>query len=48
MPVIIITGFDQPGMREKCLKAGASGYLIKPLEGSELSKGLQLALSDRI
>ena len=44
-PVIVITGFDQPGMRERCLTAGAAAYLIKPLEGSDLSRELKLALS---
>ena len=46
VPVIIITGLDQPGMREKCIKAGASAYLLKPLEGSDLSREIQLVLSD--
>jgi FixJ family two-component response regulator len=45
IPVIIITAFDQPGMRERCLTAGAAAYLIKPLEGSDLSRELKLALS---
>ncbi|MGI6853312.1 response regulator [Mesorhizobium sp. 1B3] len=32
VPAIAMTGFDQHGMREKCLKAGAAAYLVKPLE----------------
>lgn len=31
VPVILITGGDEPTMRERCLKAGASAYLIKPV-----------------
>jgi len=30
VPVVIITGGDQPRMRERCMAAGASGYLLKP------------------
>ncbi len=32
LPTIIITGGDVPKMRERCLNAGASAYLIKPVE----------------
>jgi FixJ family two-component response regulator len=32
VPVIIITGGDQPRMRQKCMLAGAAGYLVKPLD----------------
>ena len=32
LPAIIITGGDEPKMRDRCLGAGASDYLIKPLE----------------
>ena len=35
VPVIIVTGFDQPGLREKCLEAGASHYLVKPPGGRD-------------
>jgi FixJ family two-component response regulator len=31
VPVILITGGDEPRMRERCLKAGASAYLLKPV-----------------
>jgi FixJ family two-component response regulator len=31
VPVILITGGDEPKMRERCLKAGASIYLVKPV-----------------
>ena len=31
LPVIIITGKDEPGVRESLLATGASAYLLKPL-----------------
>jgi FixJ family two-component response regulator len=45
VPVIIVTGFDQPGLRQECLSAGASDYLIKPLEASAVSAAIQLAIA---
>src|SRR5215468_9168640 len=41
VPAIIITGLDEPRLQEKCLKAGASGYLVKPIERANLSAALQ-------
>jgi len=32
VPTIIITANSQPNMRELCMKAGAAGYLQKPLD----------------
>lgn len=32
IPIIIITGGDQPSMRQRCMAAGAAGYLVKPAE----------------
>jgi FixJ family two-component response regulator len=45
VPVIIVTGFDQPGLRQECLDAGASDYLVKPLEASAISAAIQLAIA---
>jgi FixJ family two-component response regulator len=45
VPVIIVTGFDQPGLRQKCLEAGASDYLVKPLEAATVSTAIQVALA---
>jgi FixJ family two-component response regulator len=36
LPTVIITGHDEPGVRERALAAGAIDYLPKPLEGHEL------------
>jgi FixJ family two-component response regulator len=45
VPIIIVTGFDQPGLRQKCLDAGASDYLVKPLEASAVSTAIQAAVA---
>jgi len=37
MPVIIMTGFNQAGMRERCLEAGAVAYVTKPVAAVTLS-----------
>jgi CheY-like chemotaxis protein len=45
VPVIMITGFDQPGLRQECLDAGASDYLVKPLEASAVSAAIREAIA---
>lgn len=45
VPVIIITGLDQPGMREKCLEAGASAYLTKPAGREEIAAAIATAIA---
>src|SRR5436189_5976977 len=32
IPVVAITGFDTPAMREAALKAGYDGYIAKPID----------------
>jgi FixJ family two-component response regulator len=41
VPVIIMTGFDQAGMQERCLGAGAAAYLTKPIAAATLSAALR-------
>jgi FixJ family two-component response regulator len=43
-PVIVMTGFDEPGTREKCLGAGAVDYITKPIEAAHLSMAISRAL----
>jgi FixJ family two-component response regulator len=36
VPVIFMTAFDDPSVREEARRLGAAGYLIKPFGGREL------------
>lgn len=45
VPVIIITGGDFPRMRERCLKAGAANYLVKPVERETVSDVIRLLVN---
>ena len=45
VPVIIVTGFDQPGLRQKCLEAGAADYLVKPLQASAVFTAIRAAMA---
>jgi FixJ family two-component response regulator len=44
LPVVVITGHDEPGMQARCLAAGASAYLRKPLEAGTLLAAIEAAI----
>ena len=44
-PVIFITGFPEPIVRERAIGAGAIAFLTKPFEEAALVNSLQTALS---
>ena len=44
IPLIILAGFDQTGMRAKCMDAGAMGYMIKPTEPTEIASTIKAAI----
>lgn len=46
LPVVFITGQDQPLYREKSVKAGAAAYLTKPFAAAELISVVRCHLSD--
>jgi FixJ family two-component response regulator len=44
LPIVVITGHDEPGMQARCLAAGASAYLRKPLEAGMLLSAIEGAI----
>jgi FixJ family two-component response regulator len=45
LPVVVITAHDEPGSRERCLGAGASAWLRKPLDAIELIVTIDSAIA---
>lgn len=45
LPVIVITGHDQPGMQARCIAAGIATYLRKPLEDETLLAAIDAAIA---
>ena len=36
VPIIVVTAYDHPGTRERCVKAGCKEYLVKPVDVDHL------------
>ncbi|MBT2794793.1 response regulator transcription factor [Paraburkholderia strydomiana] len=47
VPIIFLTGNDDPAVRAKALAQGAAGFLTKPLDGAVLIRTLQTTLGLR-
>ena len=45
LPVVVITGHDEPGMQAQCMAAGASTYLRKPLDDKVLLEAISKAIA---
>ena len=45
IPTIVITAFNESGLRERCLAAGAAAYLVKPLDGTLLLDSINSAVA---
>jgi FixJ family two-component response regulator len=43
IPTIIITAFNEIGLREKCMAAGASSFLVKPIDSEILIDAINCA-----
>jgi CheY-like chemotaxis protein len=47
-PIIALTALAMPGDEARCLEAGASGYLSKPLRLQQLNQTLQQAIAAQL
>jgi FixJ family two-component response regulator len=47
VPIIVITGHDQPGSAERLKRLGASAYLTKPVDEEPLLRAIEAALGQR-
>lgn len=47
LAVIVISGADEEGVRESCMRAGAAGFLNKPLSRASLSAAIDGLRDDR-
>ena len=45
MPVVVITGHDEPGTAERALSLGASAYLTKPVDELALLSAIKSAIA---
>ena len=43
-PLILITAYHTPGLREEAERCGAAAYLIKPFRGTELLETVKAAI----
>ena len=48
IPVIMLSGFEDPEKRKECLNLGAYAYMVKPFEPPMLIETVEQALSSRI
>jgi FixJ family two-component response regulator len=46
IPLIFITAYDEPVLREQCLADGASAYLCKPLRSEKLLASIDAAITN--
>lgn len=45
LPVIVITAYDEPDTRQRCLALGAGWYFRKPVDGNDLLEAIRLAVA---
>jgi FixJ family two-component response regulator len=43
IPTIVITAWDEPWIRERCVRAGAVAFLVKPLDEAVLLNAIHTA-----
>jgi FixJ family two-component response regulator len=44
LPTVVITAYNEPGIRERCQQAGAAAFLLKPLSGETLVRTINDAV----
>jgi FixJ family two-component response regulator len=44
LPIVVITGHNEPGAQARCLAAGAGAYLRKPLDDKTLLAAIESAI----
>src|SRR5215813_11929753 len=44
IPTIVITAHNEKGLRERCMAAGATAYLVKPLDAGVLLASIDSAI----
>ena len=47
LPVVVITAYDEPSSRARCIAAGAVAYQLKPLDERVLLDAIALAIGPR-
>jgi len=45
IPVVVLTGHGDEGVRRRCLEAGAAAFLVKPFRAETLLNAIQAALN---
>jgi FixJ family two-component response regulator len=48
LPTVIVTGHDEPRIRDECLATGASRYLRKPLDNIVLLEAIDSAIVEAL
>jgi FixJ family two-component response regulator len=44
IPTIVMTAHDEPGVKDRCIAAGATAYLLKPLRKAILLAAIETAI----
>jgi FixJ family two-component response regulator len=47
IPTVIVTAYNEPGLRERCQSAGASAFLLKPLSQETLLSAINTAIAGK-
>jgi FixJ family two-component response regulator len=45
-PTIVVTAHNEPGLRQRCASAGASAFLVKPLNAPLLLEAIKTAVAN--